>query len=85
MPGIRARRNLCVLLRYWADSWNPTTWEQGDFKDDQDTGEAELSILLSNWDFGTTRGSLADDAVPEPATLSLLALGGVMILKRRMV
>jgi hypothetical protein len=57
----------------------------GDFDGDEDVDRADFLVLRAN--FGRTPGSPATpqgaDPVPEPATLTLLALGGLLLLRRR--
>ncbi len=54
------------------------TWLDGDFNDTGDVTFADFAIQQAN--FGMT---VAPAAVPEPATLSLLALGSLTLLRRR--
>ena len=51
-------------------------WTSGDFNGDNLVDQADYTIWYNN--YGTTGGS-----VPEPATLMLLAIGGVAMLRRR--
>jgi len=51
-------------------------WIDGDFNGDRIVNDLDLSILASRWQ--QTTGS-----VPEPATLSLLAIGALAMLRRR--
>ena len=50
------------------------TWDKGDFEGDGGVSDDDLSLLLANW-----TGPVG--AIPEPATLGLLAFG-VMVLLR---
>ncbi len=54
------------------------TWATGDFNGDGNVDVGDLGILAGN--YGT---SVPLGPIPEPATLSLLALGGLAILKRK--
>jgi hypothetical protein len=56
------------------------TWETGDFDYDDDVDQDDLDLLLGN--YGTQPGS---EPLPEPAGLSLLAIGGLALLKRKRV
>ena len=64
--------DLSLLLANWGTG---TSWGQGDFKDDDTVNDDDLSLLLANW-----TGSVA--AVPEPATLGLLVLFGLVFPRR---
>ncbi|MFP4053472.1 MAG: dockerin type I domain-containing protein, partial [Phycisphaerae bacterium] len=69
-----------------AGNWNSTdaTWEEGDFNGDGKVSLADLSALAGNWNIGVSNaGSMPLTNVPEPATLSLLAMGGLATLIRR--
>lgn len=53
----------------------------GDINHDDFVGIADLNTVLGEWNQGTPPSGGA--AIPEPATLSLLALGGLSMLRRR--
>ncbi len=58
-------------------------WDQGDFNYDGTVSLSDFAILRSN--FGKTLGpAAAISSAPEPATLGLLAMGGLGLLVRRM-
>jgi len=72
--------DLAILLSNWEqDPGTITTWELGDFTEDTDVDDDDLAVLLGNW----TGAPPAGAAVPEPATLALLGLGGRAMLRRR--
>ncbi len=75
--------DLSVLLSNWEqDPGTMTTWELGNFTlalGDTDVDDIDLSVLLANW----TGPPPAGVAVPGPATLSLLTLGGLAVMRRR--
>lgn len=67
--------DLSLLLSNWKGG--DVGWEKGDFNFSTDVDDDDLSLLLSNWT-GSGGGS-----IPEPATLCLLTLGGLGMLRRR--
>jgi len=76
--------DLAILLGNWeSDPATISTWDLGNFTEatvgDTDVDDSDLAVLLGNW----TRGSPGGAAVPEPATLWLLALGGLAMLRKR--
>jgi len=50
-----------------------------DFTGDSDVDDDDLAVLLGNWTGPAPPGA----AVPEPATLALLGLGGLSGVRRR--
>ena len=72
--------DLAWLLSYWTGPLGTGgTWQTGDFDGDGSVSQDDLAILLANW----TGSPPAGATIPEPATLALLALGGLAVLRRR--
>jgi len=59
----------------------PFPWTRGDFTCDGIVDLQDFGILKDN--FGRTTGDVPMDAIPEPGTLALLALGGLAPLRHR--
>ncbi len=57
-------------------------WNTGDFNLDGMTDVADLGILGANWSASQSTGN-ASALVPEPTTLSLLAISVLMVGRRR--
>ena len=65
--------DLSLLLANWGGNVDCT---KGEFSGASPVDDDDLSLLLANW-----TGAVA--AVPEPATMALIALGGVALLRRK--
>jgi len=73
--------DLAILLGNWTGPLGTgRTWAHGDFDGDGGVSDDDLAILLGNW---TGAPPASAPAVPEPATLALLALGGLAVVRRR--
>ena len=66
--------DLSLLLSNWKGG--QVGWGKGDFNMSYDVDDDDLSLLLSNWTGGGA-------TVPEPATMGLLLLGGLGLIRRR--
>ena len=65
-----------VLSRGWGST--NASWEMGEFTGDGCVDDDDLCLVLANW----TGACQTIDLTPEPATLSLLAMGGLVLLRR---
>ena len=54
----------------------------GDINGDGFVGIADLNIVLGNWNAGTPPAA-GNATIPEPASLALLGMGGLALLRRR--
>jgi len=75
LDGVVNVQDLSILATNWSGS--SVGWYQGDSNGDGVVNVQDLSILATNW------GSGAGGAVPEPGALALLAMGGVLLARRR--
>ena len=67
--------DLATLGLNWAPSGTTKVWEEGDFDADGDVDGTDLATLGLAWNPAGT--------VPEPATMSLLVLGGLALIRRK--
>lgn len=73
--------DLNIVLGAWNQNVTAGDPLVGDPSGDGFVGIADLNAVLGNWNAGTTPPAAA--AVPEPAALALLGLGGLGLLGRR--
>jgi hypothetical protein len=71
--------DLALLAANWQSS--PTTWVEANFNDDDIVNVGDLALLAANWGYPNVGGQAS--LTPEPATLALLALGGLALLRKR--
>lgn len=72
--------DLNIVLGAWNQNVAAGNPLLGDPSGDGFVGIADLNSVLGNWNAGTPPTAAA--AVPEPATLSLIALGGLAMIRR---
>ena len=70
--------DLSLLLANWGTG---NTWGTGDLNDSGTVDDDDLSLILAQWNMGAP--PMDGEAVPEPATLGLLAAGGLALIRRR--
>ncbi len=70
--GIVNQADLDIVLDDYNQVFTGNTWGYGDFNNDGIVNGADLNVVLSNMGNG---GTSVAAAVPEPATLALLATG----------
>ena len=66
-----------AIMKIWFGTW-PRQWVHGNANCDNIVDATDLAILKANFGFEAPTG-----AVPEPASLTLLGLGGLTLLRRR--
>lgn len=71
--------DLDLLLANWGNSVVNGDLSSGDLIGDGTIGQSDLAVVLANWGDGTP----PDVNIPEPGSLALLGLGGMVLLRRR--
>ena len=78
--GFVGAADLQAVLNNWG--LNGATRKQGDLTGDGSVGGGDRQQVLNNWGQGIPPEP-PPQAIPEPATLGLLLLGGLALLRRR--
>ncbi len=76
--GFGGSTDLNLVLANWNQNVPPAD-PAADPSGDDFIGIEDLNVVLGNWNAGTPPAA----AVPEPATLGLIALGGMALLRRK--
>lgn len=58
-------------------------WEHGDFNGDGFVDYADIEMILDHGMYDAGAAPMLMDMIPEPATLAMLAVGGLALLRRR--
>jgi hypothetical protein len=75
--------DLAIFLDQFGGAWNGLTFEDPDFDNDGIVDLADFVLMRANWGAGAGASPEIGDVTPEPATMSLLAIGGLAVLRRR--
>ncbi|MFP4053556.1 MAG: lectin like domain-containing protein [Phycisphaerae bacterium] len=83
LDGTVSLADLSALAANWGSA--DADWEMGDFNGDGEVSLADLSALAGNWGKSLPGSSPAGGigAIPEPASLAVIALGTAALLRRR--
>ncbi|MBN1555103.1 MAG: PEP-CTERM sorting domain-containing protein [Phycisphaerae bacterium] len=80
LDGIVNLSDLTILGQNWGIDDGTATWAQGDFDGDGIVYHHDQMLLMDHW---LETGRAAGGGVPEPATISLTAVGLLGVLRRR--
>ena len=72
-------------LALMGGSWNKTgqDWGHADFTGEGKVDGGDLALMGGNWKYVAPPRSAPEAPLPEPATLALLGLGGLAVIRRR--
>jgi hypothetical protein len=77
--------DLNIFKAQFGGEWNSVVNEDPDFNNDGLVTLADFAILRANWGGSSSAPTAPSDlsATPEPATMTVLVFGGLLVLKRR--
>jgi hypothetical protein len=81
LDGVVGTGDLSLLAGSWGMSGKG--WDNGDFNGDGVVGTGDLSLLAGNWGWSHPAWAPDMQSVPEPATMTLLGLGALALIRRR--
>lgn len=75
--------DLNIILSHWNEEAGVGNFQIGDVTGDGLVGIQDLNTVLGNWHAGTLPPAETNSVVPEPASIAMLLLGGMSLLRRR--
>ena len=77
--------DLNIFKAQFGGEWNSVVNEDPDFDDDGLVTLADFAIIRANWGGSSGAPTVPSDlsATPEPATMTVLVFGGLLVLRRR--
>ena len=70
------------MLNHWQDTGAGIAWAQADFNGDGVVDFLDFQILLNYWNPAPSWNIAPSSQTPEPASVSLILLGGMALLRR---
>jgi hypothetical protein len=73
--------DLALMGGYWMQTGQ--YWDHADFTNDGIVDGGDLALICGNWMWSLPPAPAPGEALPEPTTLALLALGATVFVRRR--